>query len=375
MKTITILLLHMQHGGIEKQTITLANELCKKYKVNIISTYSMKAPPAYPVDKRISIKYLMDDKPNRDEFKEALHSKNPITVFKQGFKAASILRKKKTLMIKEIKKLDCDYVLSTRAEFAHMLSAYAPDGVVTLTQEHLHDDSPEYIEKVKRAFINLDYLVVLCEGSEKNHSEWLSENDKTKLVRIPNILESIPEETAPLLSNNIVSVGRLHPVKDFPTLIEVFNKVQKKIPDATLTIVGGGEEKEKLRELASSYGIADKVKVTGMVSKESVQKYMLMSDLYVMTSLTECFPMVLLEASSVGLPLVSFDVPVGPKAIIENGKNGYLIEDRKIDEMADKVVEMLTDREKLRELGKNSKEMAKNYLPENVMPLWFDLFK
>ncbi len=52
---------------------------------------------------------------------------------------------------------------------------------------------------------------------------------------------------------------------------------------------------------------------------------MLNSDIYVMTSLTECFPMVLLEASSVGLPLISFDVPVGPKAIIQNGENGYLI--------------------------------------------------
>ena len=375
MKTITILLLHMQHGGIEKQTITLANELCKKYKVNIITTYSMLASPAYPVDERINIKYLMDTKPNKDEFKAAVRSKNPFAILKEGIKAVSILRKKKSLMIKEIKKLDCDYVLSTRIEYADMLSAYAPEGVVTVTQEHLHDDSPEYVERVKRSFRNLDYLVVLCEGSEKNHSGWLSDNKKIKLVRIPNILEDIPEKTAEIKGNNIVSVGRLHPVKDFPTLIEVFSKVQKRVPDATLTIVGGGDEHKKLSDLAESLGVSDKVKITGMVSKEDVLRYMLDSDIYVMTSLTECFPMVLLEASSVGLPLVSFDVPVGPCAIIENGKNGYLIDDKKIDEMADKVVEMLTDREKLSEMGKNAKKMAESYLPENVMPLWFDLFR
>lgn len=375
MKSITILLLHMQHGGIEKQTITLANELCKRYKVNIISTYSMKKEPAYPLDNSVSVKYLIDDKPNRDDFKAAVKNKNIIEIFRQGFKAFRILRQKNKLMINEIKKLDCDYVLSTRIEFADMLSGYAPDNVVKVTQEHLHDDSPEYIERVKRSFRNLDYLVVLCEGSEDNHSSWLQDNEKIKLVRIPNILEDIPIENASLSTNKLISVGRLHPVKDFSTLIEVFRRVRVKIPDATLTIVGGGEEKKKLESLASAYGLSDCVTVTGMVQKEEVQKYMLDSDIYVMTSLTECFPMVLLEASSVGLPLVSFDVPVGPKAIIENDVNGYLIKDRELDSMAEKVVELLSDREKLRTLGEKSKEMANNYLPENVMPLWFDLFK
>lgn len=375
MKTVTLLMLHLLHGGIEKQTITLANELCKKYNVNIISTYSMKSEPAYPVDERIKIKYLIDDKPNRDEFRNAVANKNIIGIFKEGFKAFSILQKKKKLMIKEIKNLDCDYVLSTRIEYADMLSSYAPEGVVTITQEHLHDDSPEYVERVKKSFRNLDYLVVLCEGSEKNHGEWLKENEKIKLVRIPNILEGIPESVAELSSNNIVSVGRLHPVKDFPTLIKVFEKVEKEIPDARLTIVGGGDEKENLENLAREFSLTDKITVTGMVSKSEVEKYMLESDLYVMTSQTECFPMVLLEASSVGLPLVSFDVPVGPKAIIEEGKNGYLIEHKDIDKMAEKVIELLRDREHLKELGKNSKEMAEKYLAENIMPLWYELFK
>lgn len=375
MKTVTILMLHLLHGGIEKQTITLANELCKKYNVNIISTYSMKSAPAYPVDERIKIKYLIDDKPNREDFKAAVANKNIIAIFKEGFKAFSILQKKKKLMINEIKKLDCDYVLSTRIEYADMLSAYAPKGVVTITQEHLHDDSPEYIERVKKSFRNLDYLVVLCEGSEQNHGEWLKDNERIKLVRIPNILEGIPESTAEISSDNIVSVGRLHPVKDFPTLINVFEKVQREIPDARLTIVGGGDEKDNLENLARELGLSHKVCVTGMVSKSEVEKYMLSSDIYVMTSLTECFPMVLLEASSVGLPLVSFDVPVGPKAIIEEGKNGYLIEHKDIDKMAEKVIELLRDREHLKELGKNSKEMASKYLAENIMPLWYDLFK
>lgn len=374
MKKITILMLHLQHGGIEKQISNLANELCKDYEVEIISTYSMKALPAYTLDKQIQIKYLMDEKPNRDEIKNAVRTKNITEIIKQGFKAIKILYTKKRRMVNEIKKLDCDYVLSTRIEFADMLSTYAPKGVTTLTQEHLHDDSKKYIIRAKKAFRNLDYLLVLCKGSKDNFSRWLADNKKIKIELIPNILKEIPDENASISGNRLVSVGRLHPVKNFNTLIDIFGLVQKEIPDATLTIVGGGDEYESLKQKATELGLDNKINITGMVSAETVKEYMLSSDLYVMTSHTECFPMVLLEASSLGLPLIAFDVPVGPKAIITGSKNGYLIEYEDKKTMASTIVKMLRDREKLCSLGKNAKENSYKYTPENIMPLWHKIF-
>lgn len=375
MKKITILLLHMQYGGIEKQTISFANELSKKYKVEIISAYTMKKEPAYEVSPKIKIKYLIDDKPNREEFKKAIKNKNILKIIKQGVKAIKILYLKNALMKKEIKKLNSDFVLSTRIEYADMLSKYAPKSVITITQEHLHNDSKKYINRVKKAFSNLDYLVVLGPGSKQNYSKWLEDNKKIKIVEIPNILEEIPEESSLLNGNRLVSIGRLHPVKDFETLINIFCKVLKQVPHATLTIVGGGEEFEKLKQITIDLNIEDKVEITGMVSKEQVKEYLLNSDVYVMTSLTECFPMVLLEASSCGLPLIAFDVPVGPKAIIENNQNGYLIENRNQEEMAQKIIELLNDKERLIQFGKKSKEMSFKYIPSKIMNKWDDIFQ
>lgn len=375
MKKITILMLHLQHGGIEKQTITLANELCKYYEVEIISTYSMKAAPAYPVDPRVKITYLMDDKPNRDEIKAAIRSRNPFALLKQGCKAAKILYLKHKLMVKAIKALQTDYVLSTRLEFAQMLTDHAPEGIITMTQEHLHDGSAKYIARAQKAFAGLDYLLVLCDGSRENFTRWLKDNQKIRIVQIPNILESIPAETAALSGNRLVAAGRLHPVKNFETLIDVFALVQKQIPDASLTIVGGGEEYDRLKAQAKALGMADKVTITGMVSAAEVKQQMLQSALYVMTSHTECFPMVLLEASSVGLPLVAFDVPVGPRSIIENGKNGYLVDYANKQQMADRIVGMLKEREALQKLGSNAKAMSEQYLASNIMPLWQQLFQ
>lgn len=373
-KRITILLLHLQHGGIEKQTITFANELSKKYDVEIISAYSMKQKPAYQVNKNVKIKYLIDDAPNRDEFKAAVKQKNIIKILKEGFKSIKILYLKNHLMKMEVKKIKCDFVFSTRIEYANILSKYAPDNVVTITEEHLHNDSKKYIKRVKKSFRNLDYLITIGKGSTDNYSKWLKDNQKIKIVEIPNILEEVPLENSKLDNNDIVSVGRLHPVKDFVTLIKVFEIVQKEVKDAKLTIVGGGEEKDKLNNLVNELGLKEKVILTGMVEKDEVKENLLNSSLYVMTSLTECFPMVLLEASSVGLPLISFDVPVGPKAIISNDYNGYLITNRNIDEMAKKIIYVLKNEEVLQDLGMNSKKNSYNYLPEKIMEKWYKIF-
>lgn len=93
-----------------------------------------------------------------------------------------------------------------------------------------------------------------------------------------------------------------------------------------------------------------------------------------MTSLTECFPMVLLEAASCGLPLVAFDVPIGPKAIIQDGKNGYLIENRDIKAMSEKIIYLLNNKEELNRLAICSKNASYNYLPNNVMKKWYSIF-
>ena len=370
MKKLTILMLHLQHGGIEKQTITLASALSAYYDVEIISTYSMQAEPAYPLSSKVAVRYLIDGKPNRAEFREAVARKNLIRILREGICAACTLFQKKHRMIRAVKALRCDYVLSTRIEFAEMLSRYAPEGVVTLTQEHLHNDDPAYVTRLRKACRNLDYLVALCGGAKENYTRWLAGNTRTQIVAIPNLLERIPEATAALSGHKLVAVGRLHPVKNFETLLDVFALVVQAVPDATLTIVGGGEEMERLLQRIEDLQLGECVTITGMVDAGQVESYMLASDLYVMTSHTECFPMVLLEASGVGLPLLAYDVPVGPKAIIHNGENGYLIAYPCKEAMAERIVQLLKDASLRAALGQQSKASAQQYTPEQILPLW-----
>lgn len=373
-RKIILLMLHLQHGGIEKQTAIFVNELAKKYDVEVICIYSMNKKPAYEIDERVRIRYLIDGAPNKKEFLFALKRLRIPSIIKEGVKAQRILRLKKRLMIKEIKELNCDFVVSTRIEYAEMLSKYAPKDVVTITQEHLHDDSYKYIERLKNAIKNLDYLIALGPDSKKNYEKWFSENKKIKIVEISNMIDENFDEVSKLDGYTLISIGRMHPVKGFDDLLKIIKKVKEQIPNIKLNLLGGGEEFEKLKNEVIEMQLEQNVNMTGMIDSDKVNQYMLMSDIYVMTSFTECFPMVLLEASNCGLPLIAFDVPVGPKALILEEFNGYLIQNRDTEEMAKKIVYLLRNRSIMKKMGENSKKNVIQYLPDSIMKKWYSIF-
>jgi glycosyltransferase involved in cell wall biosynthesis len=120
-----------------------------------------------------------------------------------------------------------------------------------------------------------------------------------------------------------MSIGRLHPVKRLDLLLKAVAQLDKKYK---LFIVGAGELKDELEEMARSLGVADKVTFTGPIPYSDVPKLINMADLLVMTSSIEGQPRVLIEAMSCGTPVVGTDV-FGIRDTIENGVTGYLASD------------------------------------------------
>lgn len=376
MKKITFLLLHLNYGGLEKQTVTLVNELAKtkEYKIQIISVYDMlKGKSFYSLDKNVDVKFLADFGPNHKAFYYALKHFRLIKLLKESFVMIKCGIYKSFVLKKYIKKLDTDIIVSSRIEFSKLIKR---KDTLNISQEHSYINSKEYINKVKRYFKNIDKIVVMTNKAKEEYEIWLKgSNSKAKVYDIPNMLEKSDVNNFAKFSNKtLISVGRLEKEKDFLTLLDVFKIINEKHSDVKLKIVGEGLQRKELEEKIEKLNLKDKVILTGRVSSQEVKGQMNTSSVFVLTSLCESFSLVLCEAMEVGLPCVSFNIDVGPKEIIQNGINGYLIDNRDVKDMALCIENLLIDENEWNKISKNSIESVKKYYSESVVNEWQKLF-
>ncbi len=374
MKKITFLLLHLNYGGLEKQVTTLANELAKSYDVELVVLYDLlNGKSFYKLNDNIKVKFVLKYGPIKaKQLKEMLKKIKIIELFKSLAKDIKLIFTKYFRVRKIVNNMKTDVLISSRIEFSRQIKRR---DILTISQEHSYVDTPSYVKKVKKSFKNIKYLVVMTDKAKENYQKWLNGNNTyTKVIKIPNAINSTNKK-ATLDSNQIISVGRLEDVKDFETLILVFSMCLAQNNNLRLEIVGDGSKKEELVNLCKSLNILDYVRFTGKLDSNQVEGEMLKSSLFLLTSKSESFSLVLVEASSLGIPCISFDIDVGPREIIKDGKNGFIIKDRNKELMKKKILEIMNSRDVRNEIGNNAKINAEKYYIENVVNEWKKILK
>lgn len=375
MKKVTILSLHLGYGGAERCITNLANSLVDKYNVEILSVYKLYDKPAFNIDKRVNVRYLTDVLPNRDDIRYDLKHLKIFSLVKDFFYALKVLNLKKKRTIDAIDACDSDIIISSKVYFNKLLGEYKNDGIRAIGWEHNYNN---HTKKEIKEFINsckyLDDVVMVNKELQEFYQKKFSEYGLKCVVRyIPNYIEDVSKTTTKYDNKNLIAVGRLEAVKGFDDLIKVYKLVNLKTQNTSLTLVGDGKEKNSLFESVVKNDLFSKVKMPGYLLQEDIDKLYNNSCLYIMTSHSESFGLVMLEAMSHGLPVVAFSTAEGARELVENGYNGYLINNRNEFEMADKIIELLNDTDKLKEMGKNAYNSAKKYTKKAVIKTWEQL--
>lgn len=166
-------------------------------------------------------------------------------------------------------------------------------------------------------------------------------------------------------AKTIIFVGRLHPVKGVQYLIEAMAIVHQQMPDVKLIIVGDGAERAMLEELAERLNLSDCIQFAGKVPQESIPQLMHQADVFALSSLSESFGIVNLEAMAAGLPIVATKVG-GIPDVVEEGVNGYLVNAKNPDELADRLLVLLQNDEMREEISVTNREKAKLYTWDEV---------
>lgn len=193
-------------------------------------------------------------------------------------------------------------------------------------------------------------------------AEGITELSKEKVTDLPWKME---DEDRPRI---LIGVGRDDPIKGFWHLIKAFYLVQKEIPQMRLIIMGDGSF-EQAKSLVSELQLEQKVYFPGV--RKNPYKYLAVSEMFLLSSYTEGFPNVLVEAMILGRPLISTDCRTGPAEILEHGKYGILVPDMGDTEdysgdtiseketcFAEKIIEVLKDSERQKELSELERKRA-----------------
>jgi glycosyltransferase involved in cell wall biosynthesis len=219
-----------------------------------------------------------------------------------------------------------------------------------------------FVKNLKR----LDKFVVLTEEDSLN---WPELNN---LVVIPNFVSSTTILRSSLSNKRVIAVGRYSWQKGFDMLIEAWKVVNTCHPDWQLDIYGSGDN-TLYQKQADSFGLSSVVTCHGPV--ENVNEKYSESSLFVLSSRYEGFGLVLVEAMGVGLPVVSFACPCGPRDIVKDGETGILVSPSDVKGLAEKICFLIEHQDVRQSMGERAVVRAKMFSQEQVMQQWIESFE
>ena len=324
-------------SGSERVAIELANKVSSlpNFKVTIINRESTKAETAYPVVDGVNIMALRGGNFSfYNQLKEHLNCNSYDNVIVHNMGKLALL----CCFLSNIKKL--------------------------ITLEHVSFVSrPALVRFLSRIFYKNVSQVLTLTNSDKDAFE----NFHRNVLVIPNFSPFKIEFAEKLLHNEIVTIGRLTDQKNYIHLLKAWEKISSMIPDWKLSIYGDGEHKNTLLKYIDENQLKN-VTLKGVTA--DVIKVYKESDFFIMSSKYEGLPMVLIEAQTFGLPIISYNCPFGPADIVRDQYNGFLVENQNIQMLADKILQLATSPELLQEFSKNSIENAKKYQSEQILDIW-----
>jgi len=225
------------------------------------------------------------------------------------------------------------------------------------------------IQKIRQLeLLFSDAYVVLTDRDKNNFLNHFK--IKTRLIRIYNIADAATSTNYSIESKKIISAGHIREIKNFKIIPDIGKIVFNKHPDWQWLIYGDGIGKEYdiLTQKIKEYDLEENILLCGR--SNNMNEVYKNASIYVMTSLKEGLPMVLLEAKSNKLPLISFDIETGPSEIIRDEVNGYLIPSYNLEKMTDKICELIENEKKRNKFSINSYLDLELFDEETILKQW-----
>jgi len=337
MKKIILIVPSLVRGGVERVVSVLSKEFSKYYQVFVVVYHG-------PIEYKI--------------YGKLVNLKTP---------TGSFLRKIKNnferiIKIKRlIKEISPDYTISFMGNLQPILTFKQVIVSIHSNPDHFSHFYRKLFLKTIYKLPNVEKIVTVSKGIEKKLNNQYNLK-KTKTINNPIDLNSINKKL----------LYRLSREKGFDILINAFAKLNLK-NKIKLIILGEGKERKNLEKLIDKLDLKKQVLLYGKVDNPFI--YMKYATFFVLSSRSEGFPIVIIEALACGTPVIATNCETGPSEIIENGKNGLLVPVEDVESLKMAMDKLFYDKELHIKLKTNTRRSVKKYDIKNIAQKWIELFE
>jgi glycosyltransferase involved in cell wall biosynthesis len=342
-------------GGTIRTALNLAEHLAQTHDVEIITVLRRRDEPFFALPEGVTVTTLDDGRGGR------LTRRLPSALMHPDEHVYAMCNLwTDVLLARTLRSLRGGVLVTTRPGFNVLAGRLTAPDVVVVGQEHMNFHSHRHglATDIRRHYGRLDALAVLTEEDRRDYGEMLAPA-RTRVERIPNALPPLGGGTSSLDRPIAVAAGRLTPQKGFDLLIEAWSTVAEAHPGWQLRIYGGGPDRAALQRQILERELYNHVFLMGPTPQ--LGEALAQASAYVLSSRFEGFGMVIVEAMSKGLPVVSFDCPRGPSEIITDGSDGVLVPDGDVAALAQALIALVGDDARRRRLGAAARQTARDY--------------
>ena len=361
-------------GGVERVVAVKANYFAEQlgYDVTIIVTEGKGRDCFFPISDKVRI---VNYELNFEElWRLPFWKKVFVYLIKQR-------RFKKRLKV-DLMQLRPDFTISTLRREINFLTEIK-DGSLKIGELHVNRANYRNIDTknsniLKRLFAKmwtdsllghlkrLDKMVVLTDNAL---GDW---PELSNVVKIPDALPFRIDDKSELTAKRIISIGRYAFDKGNDLLLQAWTIIEKQMPEWTLEIYGNGDKEPYQKQMVDLGIDQQRCQLHGPVT--DVKKEYLSSSVFVLPSRFEGFGLVIIESMACGVPVVAFDCENGPRSIITDGENGFLIPAFDVNLMAEKVMLLMKNQELRYRMGENAQKAASQYEMDKIGLQWKHLF-
>lgn len=351
---IAVLISSLRCGGTERTASLLANAWVENgLEIEILTLSAADVAPFFPLDARIKHTPLDLQQASRTKFHGLVNNGKRVHRIRNAFKHS-----RPDLVVAFMEGTTALAIIAARG-------MKLPVVISEVAVPALQNGGWLWNSMRKLLYPKAALLIVPSKGVQTYFNERL----RLPCEVIPNPVALPPPVAVPHESGErLVAVGRLSPEKGFDLLLHAFARIRKSHAQASLTIFGEGPLRSELVNLRDNLGLQQHVAFPG--TSTDLAREMQKADIFVLSSKYEGFGNVLCEAMAVGLPVVSFDCPTGPREIIRHGVDGLLVPPGNVEKLAEVVSGLLSDCKLRTELSRHAPQVVERFGLPRIARQW-----